>query len=305
MNLGIYFERRREMAALAVATFERGENVVNTLLTRFPDAKQEAIELAYELQAGSYTASRDMDISLSYRREQHDILLKEVMPRCNAQEGASLLDAGTGEGTGWYKFDFAASPVTTLHAVDISLNRLSCVAENVTSPPALLVPVRADLRDMPYQSRSFDIVVTMHAIEPNGGNEREIIASLADISTDLLCLFEPDYEAASAEGKARMERLGYALRIFEAVKTLPDFELLFYRPLKATPNPLNPTSVICLKRKTESRALLRRRSPLSGLDLIHKGDHLAETGKGASAVFPVISGVECLRRSDAVMKIIR
>lgn len=305
MSLDDYFARRREMAALAVSAFDKGENVVNTLLARFPGAKQEAIELAYELQAGTYTANRDKETARAYRREQHAILLKEVMPLAAAQEGASLLDAGTGEGTGWYGFDFAASPVETLHAVDISLNRLSFVPENVTAPPASLVPVRADLRDMPYHPHSFDIVVTMHAVEPNGGHEHEIVASLAALSSDLLCLFEPDYRAASPEGKARMEKLGYALEIFEAAAALADFDMLFRRPLAASPNPLNPTSVICLKRKGGGRARLHRKSPLSGLDLAHKGDHLAEQGAGASAVFPILAGVECLRRSDAVMKIIR
>ena len=305
MSLDDYFTRRREMAALAVAAFDKGENVVNTLLARFPGAKQEAIEIAYELQAGTYTANRDKETARAYRREQHGILLNEVMPHTAARQNATMLDAGTGEGTAWYGFDFKTSPVTTLHAVDISLNRLSYVPGNTTSPPDALVPVRADLRNLPYHPASFDIVVTMHAVEPNGGSEHEIVGSLAALSSDLLCLFEPDYRAASADGKARMEKLGYALEIFEAAAALPDFEVLFRRSLDASPNPLNPTSVICMKRKGGGRATLRRKSPLSGLDLAHGGDHLAETGTGASAIFPVIGGIECLRASDAVMKIIR
>ena len=48
-----YFRLRREMATLATAAFDAGENVVNTLVARFPDAKQEAIEIAYELDRKS------------------------------------------------------------------------------------------------------------------------------------------------------------------------------------------------------------------------------------------------------------
>ena len=305
MSLDDYFMRRREMTALAVAAFDKDENVVNALLAHFPDAKQEAIEIAYELQAGTYTANRDKETARAYRREQHEILLNEVMPYCAARENAVLLDAGTGEGTGWYGFDFAASPVSTLHAVDISLNRLAYLPQNVNASTAALVPVRADLRDMPYHPHSFDVVVTMHAVEPNGGSEREIVGALASLSADMICLFEPDYLAAPPEGKARMERLGYGLEIFEAAEALGDFDVMFRRPLSSATNPLNPTSVICLKRKAGSRATLRRKSPLSGLDLAHGGDHLAETGTGASAVFPIIGGIECLRASDAVMKIVR
>lgn len=298
-----YFRLRREMTALATAAFDAGENVVNTLVARFPDAKQEAIEIAYELQAGSYTANRDKPAALAYRGEQHTILSNDVLPLAARRDGASLLDAGTGEGTGWYGFDFAASSIGELHAVDISLRRLSFVEQNLTSPPARLSTVRADLRDLPYFPGSFDIVVTMHAVEPNGGSEHDILGDLAALSSDMLCLFEPDYRAASPEGRARMEKLGYALEILEAARALPDFDIAFERPLPSATNPLNPTTVICLKRKNAKPATLRRKSPLAELELADHGDHFAETGPGASAIFPVIGGIGCLRKSDAVMRI--
>jgi len=304
-DIEAYFRLRREMAALATAAFDAGENVVNTLVGRFPDSKQEAIEIAYELQAGSYTANRDKPAALAYRREQHGILLNKVLPLAARQQDATLLDAGTGEGTGWYGFDFAKSSIGELHAVDISLRRLSYVKENVTQPPKRLSTVRADLRNLPYFPGSFDVVVTMHAVEPNGGSEREILDDLAALSSDMLCLFEPDFAAASPEGKDRMRKLGYALEIFETARALPGFEVVFERPLPSATNPLNPTSVICLKHKNAHPAALRRKSPLADIELADHGDHFAETGSGASAVFPVIGGIDCMRKSDAVMKITR
>ncbi len=181
-----YFQRRREMAAAAVAAFEAGENVVNTLVTRFPGDKQEAIEIAYELQAGSYTAARDDPAARAYRAEQQRIVATEVLPLCEPASGPtlSLLDAGVGEGSAWYGFDFAATKIGVLHAVDISLRRLSYVEKNITAPPALRVaPVRADVRNLPYWPGSFDIVLTMHAIEPNGGSEAEILGGLAALTS--------------------------------------------------------------------------------------------------------------------------
>lgn len=302
-DLDEYFARRREMTLLATRAFDAGENVVNTILSRFPDAKQEAIEIAYELQAGSYTANRDTQVSLAYRREQHNLLVDRVFPRLDAQGDATLLDAGTGEGTGWYGFEFGASPICELHAVDISLRRLDYVRQNVALPKDLLSVVRADLLDLPYWPRSFDLVVTMHAIEPNGGREHEAVSKLADLTADLLCLFEPDYRSASPEGRARMEKLRYGLEIFQAAHALADFEVLFEQPLSSVTNPLNPTTFICLKRKNSSKGTLRRRSPLSDLNLVRREDHFAESGAGASAIFPIISGTECMRRSDAVMRI--
>ena len=142
------------------------------MIERFPDAKQDAIEIAYELQAGAYAAGRDAPAARAYRREQHDLLIRKVLPLTAMDAGLSLLDAGTGEGTGWYGFDFAATPVGDLHAVDISLRRLGYVRRNIVYPSSMtLTPVRADLLALPYHTRSFDLVVTMHAIEPNGGSE--------------------------------------------------------------------------------------------------------------------------------------
>ncbi|MEQ8268850.1 MAG: class I SAM-dependent methyltransferase [Parvibaculum sp.] len=301
-----YFRLRREMAALATEAFATGRNVVNTLLQRFPDAKQEAIEIAYELQAGSYTAGRDIPDVRTYRTEQHGILAREVLPLCEGVSGrhCSILDAGTGEGTGWYTFDFAAAPVSTLHAVDISIRRLSYLKKNIVAPASLSVAaVRADLRDLPYRLGSFDLVVTMHAIEPNGGSEDEIVRDLAGLSSNVLCLFEPDHASASPDARARMKSLGYAETTFAAARGLADFNVVFERTLQSVTNPLNPTSVICLQRKEPFRATIRRKSPSADLDLVDQGDHFAETGLGASAIFPVVDGIECLRKTDAILKL--
>lgn len=301
-----YFRLRREMSALATEAFAAGRNVVNMLLQRFPDAKQEAIEIAYELQAGSYTAGRDIASVRTYRTEQHGILAREVLPLCEvvADKNCSVLDAGTGEGTGWYNFDFAAAPVGTLHAVDISIRRLSYLKKNIVAPASLSVSaVRADLRDLPYRPWSFDLVVTMHAIEPNGGSEDEIVRDLATLSSNMLCFFEPDHASASPEAQARMKSLGYAEATFSAARGLADFNVVFERTLSSATNPLNPTSVICLQRKTPLRGTIRRKSPSADLDLVDRGDHFAETGPGASAIFPIVQGIECLRKTDAILKL--
>ncbi|HCX66593.1 class I SAM-dependent methyltransferase [Parvibaculum sp.] len=68
--------------------------------------------------------------------------------------------------SGWYGFDFGNSPVGGLHAVDISLRRLDYVRQNVALARDRLSVVRADLLDLPYWPKSFDAVVTMHAVEP-------------------------------------------------------------------------------------------------------------------------------------------
>lgn len=303
-DIDLYLRRRRQMTALAASAFAAGENVVGRLSERFPDAKQDAIEIAYELQAGSYTAGRDTPAARAYRREQHDILTRKVLPLVTADAGLSLLDAGTGEGTGWYGFDFAATPIHSLHAVDISLRRLDYVSRNVICPSSMaLTPVRADLLALPYRPRSFDLVVTMHAIEPNGGSEERIVDALAGRSSNLLCLFEPDFASADAAMQDRMKSLGYAERTFAAARALADFDVVFEQTLECITNPLNRTSVICLRRKQPSTGDMRWKSPAAELDLDLRTDHLAEIGDGASALFPIVGGIACLRQGDAVLRL--
>ncbi|PKQ01633.1 MAG: hypothetical protein CVT73_22415, partial [Alphaproteobacteria bacterium HGW-Alphaproteobacteria-12] len=112
-----------------------------------------------------------------------------------------------------------------------------------------------------------------------------------------------DHATASPDAQARMASLGYAREIFASARALAGFDIVFERKLNAATNPLNPTSVICLRRKTPKPGIVRRKSPAAALDLIGRGDHFAETGPGASAIFPVIGGIECMRTSDAVLKL--
>src|SRR5438067_10039896 len=100
------------------------------------------------------------------------------------------------------------TPLSTVYATDISEKRLEIgkkYAARYMKGTDLRV-MRAELSSIPLPSGSVDVVTTNHALEPNGGREREIIAELVRIARRKLVLFEPCYEMASPEAKARMER---------------------------------------------------------------------------------------------------
>ena len=60
-----------------------------------------------------------------------------------------------------------------------------------------------DLLHIPLCSNSIDVVITSHAIEPNGGKETKILKELLRVCKKHLILFEPSYENNSIEGKKK------------------------------------------------------------------------------------------------------
>ncbi len=83
-------------------------------------------------------------------------------------------------------------------------------------------------------------------------------------------MIEPSYEQATPEGRARMERLGYARdlpgtlqRLGHAASTLEPW------PLNA--NPLNPAALIIVKKsEVASDTIPQFISPISGRNLIRR-----------------------------------
>src|SRR3546814_16273521 len=102
---------------------------------------------------------------------------------------------------------------------DVSLSRLSYADANLTSLGVSYALFSADLHDIPVTSNGGGCVVTMHAIEPNGGMEERIIDELVRVSSRYLIVLEPDFSQATDTQRERMQRLGYATNIFTDQKS--------------------------------------------------------------------------------------
>ncbi len=66
-----------------------------------------------------------------------------------------------------------------------------------------------DLDRIPLASASVDVVLTIHAVEPNRGREEAVLSELLRVARKHLVMIEPSYEFASAEcaradGSARL-----------------------------------------------------------------------------------------------------
>ena len=222
---------------LARELYADGKNVAAGLREHLgvTENTPEIIRLAYDMQAGSYVeaATRD-DFVMRYAQQ----LAEHLAPHIDG----TLLDVGTGEMTTLSHL-VAALPVkpSKVFASDISGKRLEVgqAYAAVHMPDVPLEVFTADIAKLPLPDQSIDVITSNHALEPNGGREEELVRELLRVGKKLV-LFEPDYENASDEGKARMTSHGYITRLRDYAESVTPLELLH--------NPLNPTSCFVIER---------------------------------------------------------
>jgi SAM-dependent methyltransferase len=266
------------------------------------------IEIAYDLQAGDYVknAVSKLEAYKEYVTEIGSYIRSYIEPN------SSILDAGCGEMT------ITAEVLNNLSeynlncfATDISLSRLmvgrSFIKEFYDNT-CNITPFVASFFSLPIASNSFDLVFTTHAIEPNGGFEREALNELFRVSRSTVLLFEPSYENNSEEGRRRMESLGY-------IKGLPDAigevggEIIDILPISAAPgflqSPLNPTYVyICKKLTVQSECnnsdnLSIWTCPGGEFPLTKMDD--CYFSSDTLLAFPIIRGIPILRNESGVL----
>lgn len=286
--------------------WQQGENVTE-LLRRQQGVDfntPQIIETAYDLQAGTY---------IEYVRghaEQAGRFAAELAGLLGPQlrEGDSLLDVGSGELTTLSSLclRLPVLPRQVL-AFDISWSRihkgLAFARAEMGGASDRLRPFVAEIGAIPLADKSVDVTTSCHALEPNGPNLAELLGELFRVTARTLVLFEPGYEHASAEGRARMERLGYIRDLAGTVARLGG-RVLDERPLQHVANPLNPTVCFVI----EPPGAAPRASacdepgytvPGTALPLALKdGFHLSpDTG----LCFPVLGGIPVLKRDAGIL----
>lgn len=233
----------------AKIAYKDGKNV--TELLRFQkntlENTPEIIETAYDLQAGSYIENflKNPKQSSAYSAELAEIL------DLHLKKNDSLLDVGTGELTTLSQILLRLQlQPTSVFAFDISWSRIkkgiSFAKEHLKDDYKIINFFVADLNEIPLLSKSINITTSSHALEPNGGNLKEIMRELFRVTIDKLVLFEPCFEINSKEGKHRMEKLGY-IKDMDGVISELGGKLLNKIKIKNLSNPLNPTVCFIIK----------------------------------------------------------
>lgn len=279
--------------------YQRGENI--TLIMRGLEGAdgntEESIELAYDLQAGSYIEALEDPQNLDYGKRYGKLVAEEIQA---LTEPKSVLEAGIGEGTTLFfvlkSFDRAPENV---HGLDISWSRIARCQQWLKDNQVAPFLSVASLLSTPYADSSFDVVYTSHAVEPNGGKEVEVLTELYRVTSRYLVLFEPAYELASPEGRARMQRLGYCRNLPAVAKEL-GMQVERHDLLPICANPLNPTAITVIAKDPSAKSITpqlacpRYLSPLADY-----GDSLfaAESLRA----YPKVGGIPCLRPGDGIV----
>ncbi len=289
--------------------YATGGNITETLrLQHSLDANtSEIIEIAYDLQAGTYIdfAEQHPHQLSQYTSEIAAILDQHIV------ENGSMLDIGTGELT---TLSLLTKSLTRkpqhIYAFDLSWSRIykgiSFARKNMNLDLHALTCFVADMCEIPLLNKSINITTSSHALEPNGGKLKELLNELFRVTIDKLVLFEPCFECSSEEGKRRMERLGYIKNIEGVVKELGG-SVLEKVMIKNSMNPLNQTACyVIAPAPTDNRSTEQTGSgpnifsvpgtdfPLTRLDDFYFSN---ETG----LCFPVLKGIPVLKSNSGIL----
>lgn len=290
----------------ALEAYERGENVTEFLQRELnTNGNTPAIiEMAYDLQAGSYI--------------EWDRRNRELARRCTAEiaevldthlhHGDRVLDVGTGELTTFTDVALQLkTEVRSLWAFDLSWSRIHlgrAFAEEMLSPALFgrLNAFVAEIGAVPLRSKSIDVTTSYHALEPNGGRERDILAELFRITRRKLILFEPSYANNSESGRARMTRLGYISDLDEHARQM-GATVLEVLAVKHVQNPENLTYAYVIVPPSAATGSSDQKMIFSdpGEDepLVRLKTCLYSPNLGVS--YPIIEGIPVLRTASAVL----
>lgn len=281
------------------AAYARGENITHLLRGSGQINDQQAIAIAYDLQAGSYVAALRDEAARRYLDEY----TAELAGVLRALAPHSLLEAGVGEATTLLATLAALGPVAPKAALgfDLSWSRVQIARQYWTEHGSQAVELFVgELEAIPLADSCVDVVFTSHAVEPNHGRERGILDELYRVTARYLVLLEPAYEFAGAEARARMEAHGYC-RGLCAIAEERGWRVCEHRLFGVSRNPLNPTGLLVIEKAGGiapatapgyACPMCKRR-----LVLAHGHYFCAEEG----LVFPVLRGIPCLLRSQAIL----
>lgn len=278
--------------------YNRGENIIDYIKGQENQLENstESIMISYDLQAGSYVRNTKKHPEI---KENYTKAIVKVIEKLGYFD--SILEAGVGEATGLANLipKLAVSPQKVL-GFDLSWSRVKfaqayCQEKKLEGP----ILFTGDLFNAPIQDNAIDIVYTLHAMEPNGGKEKEALAELYRITNKYLIILEPIYELASKEAQQRMDRLGYVKNLLATAEKL-GFEVIEYRLFDYFVNSLNPTGLIIIKKNSEKRQVHNPLAcPITKKELtLVKGSYYC---KESMLAYPIIDEIPCLLPQNAII----
>lgn len=279
--------------------YEKGQNISAFLRKEMGSSQnsREIIEIAYDLQTGSYVSAMENKDMAKHKDEYTNEIVNIILSLC---EPTSILEAGVGEGTTFSGVLKHLGRSINSYGFDLSWSRAAhakrWLYDNGINPSVLCT---GDLFDIPFADNSIDVVYTSHSIEPNGGSEEPILRELYRVARKFVILLEPGYELANDEAKQRMELHGYCKNL-EGTSHSLGYDVLDHRIFPYSATQLNPTALTIIRKSEENKDVPHKlvcpkwKTPLQEVnDMLFSSEALA--------VYPIVGGIPCLRIENAII----
>ena len=303
MKLGI------EEYLFAFRAYKDKRNVTDALKERLKIDYNtpEIISLAYDLQAGTY--SEKAATNTKFYAERAD----EIVQFAGAKLGTfnSILDVGTGELTMYSRLLqrlILGRGGVKAFATDISWSRLD-VGLNSTRD---LLPKNldfkcavADTEFLPFATKSIDIVISDHSLEPNGARINDVMREIFRCARNLCVFTEPSNDLQTEEGLKRMKRLGYIFNLEKTIEQLGG-KVIATKNLVHNYNELNKAKILLV----EPPLIPNKKTILihSVTDFCYpSSDYLLQKKdafmyfQGAGILFPIVKGIPILLKEKAIL----
>ncbi len=282
-----------------IQRYAAGENISALLRGDGQQNSEEIIEVAYDLQAGSYVKALSDDEILNHK-QRYAAEIAGKISTITGSNFATLMEAGVGESTTLSFVLENLGKSCEAFGFDISWSRIYEARKWMNSRGlANFNFFTASLFDIPLPDNSIDVVYTSHSIEPNGGKEEEALRELYRVAAEWLVLLEPAYDLASSEAQQRMKHHGYCVDLYTAIQSL-GYEVTEHRLFPLAINPMNPTGITVIRKprpsanNTPSLCCPATGCSLKEIDgFLFSVDHLA--------AYPVLDGIPCLRVENSIL----
>jgi uncharacterized protein YbaR (Trm112 family)/ubiquinone/menaquinone biosynthesis C-methylase UbiE len=280
--------------------YHDGVNIIKHLknLSNSDMNSSEMIKISYDFQAGSY-------IKFALANPEWDNKFCGAFSKVLNQLGEynSILEAGVGEATTLRNIVSRLINVpSNIFGFDISFSRIKYAMKYLKiSKVKNSILFLSNMLNASIQDNSIDVVYTSHAMEPNGGKEKEVLSELYRITRKYLVLFEPIYELANDKAKKYMEEHGYVRNLYSTATEL-GYKVIEYKIIfEVNPYTLNNTGVIIIEKNSSSKAKVF--NPLAcpitraPLELIRNNYYCRES----LLLYPIVDHIPCLLPENAII----
>ena len=279
--------------------YKNGKNVSYEMKKVYQEENntKEIIEMSYDLQSGSYIEGMKNKDYKKHKNEYSKELAKIIKNLCKVK---TVMEAGVGEGTTLSGVIQNLQKNIIFYGFDISLSRLFYAKKWLESLSLKNHSLcTGDLINIPFLDNSIDIVYTSHSIEPNRGQEKEILKELFRVTNKYLILLEPAYELTNDDNRKRMDYHGYCKNLLGTSESL-GYEIVKNEIFKYSANELNPTAITIIKKNNNKKF---KKNPFACPQTKSKIKKYKDGwySNESLSIYPIIDNISCLRVENKIL----